>query len=71
VKILLVFLIILVTCITVGGLIAGFAYGIIKRGKKLRQAEAQLKNIALAVELWDDIDHVLAADIKQILKNER
>lgn len=68
VKALLIFLIIFIALAIVGGLLAGFVFGIVKRGKQLKRQEAQLKAIKDAADLWDDIDSPLAAKVKGIIK---
>lgn len=68
-KALLIFLIIIFIALAiVGGLLAGFVFGIVKRGKQLKKQEAQLKAIKDAADLWDDIDSPLAAKVKGIIK---
>lgn len=67
-KALLIFGIIFIALAIVGGLLAGFVFGIVKRGKKLKKQEAQLKAIKEAADLWDDIDSPLAAQVKGIIK---
>lgn len=67
-KALLIFGIIFIALAIVGGLLAGFVFGIVKRGKELKKQEAQLKAIKEAADLWDDIDSPLAAQVKGIIK---
>lgn len=66
-KILLIFLMIVVGCAVIGGLLAGFVYGIVRRGRQLDKANETLRSINEAANLWDDLESPLASSIKQKL----
>lgn len=66
-KVLLIFLVIVIGCAVIGGLLAGFIFGIVKRGRQLDRANETLRSINEAANLWDDMESPLASSIKQKL----
>lgn len=66
-KLLLIFFIIVLGCAVVGGLIAGFVYGIVKRGRQLDEANATLKSINQSVNLWNEDTSPFAEGVRQTL----
>lgn len=60
-KAILIFSIIVIAAFLVAALVAGFVYGILKRGRALKRAEETLYNVRREVNLYNEIDHVLAS----------
>ncbi len=51
-KLLIIFCVIVIACAVVGGLLAGFVYGIVKRGRQLDKAHEALREINQQANLW-------------------
>lgn len=66
-KLLIIFCILVITAVVVGGLIAGFVYGIVKRGRQLDEAHALLREINQQANLWKDDEGPFASGVRQRL----
>lgn len=66
-KLLIIFCILLIAAVVVGGLIAGFVYGIVKRGRQLDKAHALLREINQQANLWKSDEGPFAEGVRQRL----
>lgn len=66
-KLLIIFCILVVAAVVVGGLIAGFVYGIVKRGRQLDEAHALLREINQQANLWKNDEGPFAEGVRQRL----
>jgi hypothetical protein len=66
-KLLIIFCIIVLACAVVGGLIAGFVYGIVKRGRQLDKANTLLREINQQANLWKSDEGPFAEGVRQRL----
>jgi len=66
-KLLIIFCILVVAAVVVGGLIAGFVYGIVKRGRQLNEAHALLREINQQANLWKNDEGPFAEGVRQRL----
>jgi hypothetical protein len=69
VKLLIIFCILVIAAVVVGGLIAGFVYGIVKRGRQLNEAHALLREINQQANLWKTDEGPFAEGVRQRLDN--
>ena len=67
VKLLIIFCILVIAAVVVGGLIAGFVYGIVKRGRQLDKAHEVLREINQQANLWKDDEGPFAEGVRQRL----
>jgi len=67
VKLLIIFCILVIAAVVVGGLIAGFVYGIVKRGRELNKAHDLLREIRQQSNLWKDDEGPFAEGVRQRL----
>lgn len=51
-KLLIIFCVLVIAAVVVGGLIAGFVYGIVKRGRELNEAHELIREIRQQSNLW-------------------
>ena len=66
-KLLIIFCILVIAAVVVGGLIAGFVYGIVKRGRELKKAHALLREINQQANLWKTDEGPFAEGVRQRL----
>ena len=66
-KLLIIFCIIVLACVVLGSLIAGFVYGIVKRGRQLDKANALLREINQQANLWKNDEGPFAEGVRQRL----
>lgn len=66
-KLLIIFCILVIAAVVVGGLIAGFVYGIVKRGRQLNKAHDVLREINQQANLWKNDEGPFAEGVRQRL----
>lgn len=66
-KLLIIFCILVIAAVIVGGLIAGFVYGIVKRGRQLNKAHDLLREINQQANLWKNDEGPFAEGVRQRL----
>lgn len=66
-KAVIIFAGILLICVIIGGLVGGFVYGIVKRGRELKRAQVVLYQINQQCNLWNEDVSPIAEGVRMKL----